>query len=253
MGFFLSHLLLKTIRAAATDRQLGSRYLGLARPFWQSYLDRRALESPAQHELTARAIQHVAACSLARVDGKSPVEYLDAGMQAVARAFARDSTSRRPATWDDLHGSSTTRLAEGWNGRVESTEGPPGTRLARAADRGSRRDRLDRGRRPRDRTLGASTGRHEALELRDGDNPRHGGLSVGRAVDNVVREIAPAVLGMRSRRSVGLDARLIALDGTLNKSRLGANALLGVSPRGRSCRRRRAWRRAFHPFKQTLV
>ena len=76
---------------------------------------------------------------------------------------------------------------------------------------------------------GASTGRHEALELRDAENPRYGGLSVTRAVDNVIREIAPAVLGMDLDDQSGLDAQLIALDGTSNKSRLGANALLGVS------------------------
>lgn len=102
LGFFLSHLLLKTIRASVSDRQLGSRYLGLARPFWQSYLDRRAPDSAAQIELAGRAIQHVAACSLARVDGKSPVEYLDACMQAVARAFARDALLSGASTWDDL-------------------------------------------------------------------------------------------------------------------------------------------------------
>ena len=76
---------------------------------------------------------------------------------------------------------------------------------------------------------GASTGRHEALELRDAADPRYGGLGVTRAVHNVVREIAPAVLGMDLDDQSGLDARLIALDGTPNKSRLGANALLGVS------------------------
>jgi enolase len=76
---------------------------------------------------------------------------------------------------------------------------------------------------------GASTGRHEALELRDTDNPRYGGLGVTRAVENVMREIAPAVLGMDLDDQAKLDARLIALDGTPNKGRLGANALLGVS------------------------
>ncbi len=76
---------------------------------------------------------------------------------------------------------------------------------------------------------GASTGRHEALELRDAESGRYGGLGVTRAVDNVIREIAPAVLGMDLDDQSGLDARLIALDGTPNKSRLGANALLGVS------------------------
>jgi enolase len=76
---------------------------------------------------------------------------------------------------------------------------------------------------------GASTGRHEALELRDAGDPRYGGLGVLQAVLNVTREIAPVVEGMDLEDQAGLDARLIAIDGTPNKSRLGANALLGVS------------------------
>jgi enolase len=76
---------------------------------------------------------------------------------------------------------------------------------------------------------GASTGRHEALELRDAEVPRYGGLGVLRAADHVNREIAAAVAGMDLDDQGGLDARLIALDGTPNKSRLGANAVLGVS------------------------
>jgi 5-methylthioribose kinase len=102
LGFFLSHLLLKTIRAAATDRQLASRYLALTPRFWASYLDRRGLDRSAKSELVGRAIQHVAACALARVDGKSPVEYLDAAGQAVARFFAREALFRRPPTWDEF-------------------------------------------------------------------------------------------------------------------------------------------------------
>ncbi|MGC8643533.1 MAG: phosphopyruvate hydratase [Isosphaeraceae bacterium] len=76
---------------------------------------------------------------------------------------------------------------------------------------------------------GASTGRHEALELRDKDNPRYGGLAVFQAVDNVASVIAPAVIGMALDDQSALDAKLLELDGTPNKSRLGANALLGVS------------------------
>jgi enolase len=76
---------------------------------------------------------------------------------------------------------------------------------------------------------GASTGRHEAIELRDGDRRRYGGLGVLKAVDNVARLIAPAVAGIDPDDQAALDARLIALDGTPNKSRLGANAVLGVS------------------------
>jgi enolase len=76
---------------------------------------------------------------------------------------------------------------------------------------------------------GASTGRHEALELRDTECKRFGGRGVRRAVGHVTAEIAPAVLGMDLEDQATIDARMIALDGTQNKGRLGANALLGVS------------------------
>ena len=76
---------------------------------------------------------------------------------------------------------------------------------------------------------GASTGRHEAIELRDTDSKRHGGQGVLRAVANVAREIAAAVVGFDLDDQSALDAALIALDGTPNKGRLGANAVLGVS------------------------
>ncbi|MCR4409310.1 MAG: phosphopyruvate hydratase [Candidatus Saccharicenans sp.] len=76
---------------------------------------------------------------------------------------------------------------------------------------------------------GASTGVHEALELRDGDKKRYSGKGVLKAVDNVNRLIAPEVCGLDACDQSGLDSRLLALDGTPNKSRLGANAILGVS------------------------
>lgn len=76
---------------------------------------------------------------------------------------------------------------------------------------------------------GASTGRHEALELRDGDARRLGGRGVRRAVQNVNDSIAPALLGQDALDQSRIDTALIALDGTPDKSRLGANALLGVS------------------------
>ncbi|NNM54182.1 MAG: phosphopyruvate hydratase [Spirochaetales bacterium] len=75
---------------------------------------------------------------------------------------------------------------------------------------------------------GASTGIHEALELRDGE-PRYGGKGVLNAVANVNQKIAPAILGREGFDQPGLDAALLALDGTPNKSNLGANAILGVS------------------------
>jgi enolase 1/2/3 len=76
---------------------------------------------------------------------------------------------------------------------------------------------------------GASTGRHEAWELRDGNPGRFLGRSVFRAVRNVEEEIKPALCGLEVADQEGLDRRLIELDGTPNKSRLGANAILAVS------------------------
>jgi enolase len=76
---------------------------------------------------------------------------------------------------------------------------------------------------------GASTGVHEAVELRDGDKSRWGGKGVGKAVAAVNGEIAEAVTGLDAEEQAQLDAELIALDGTTNKGRLGANAILGVS------------------------
>ncbi len=76
---------------------------------------------------------------------------------------------------------------------------------------------------------GASTGAHEAVELRDGDQKRFGGKGVRRAVDAVNGEIFDALSGFEAEDQIALDRVLIALDGTENKSRLGANAVLGVS------------------------
>jgi enolase len=76
---------------------------------------------------------------------------------------------------------------------------------------------------------GASTGKREALELRDKRRKRYGGKGVLKAVKNVKEIIAPALLGADAADQTGLDRRLIELDGTPNKSKLGANAILGVS------------------------
>jgi enolase len=76
---------------------------------------------------------------------------------------------------------------------------------------------------------GASTGAHEAVELRDGDPDRYGGKGVLKAVDNVIETIAPALEGEDAADQAAIDAALIAIDGTPNKSSLGANAILGVS------------------------
>jgi enolase len=76
---------------------------------------------------------------------------------------------------------------------------------------------------------GASTGAHEAVELRDGDASRYGGKGVLNAVKNVNEIIAPEIIGMEAVRQIDIDALMIDLDGSPNKGRLGANAILGVS------------------------
>ncbi|MCG2788281.1 MAG: phosphopyruvate hydratase [Anaerolineae bacterium] len=76
---------------------------------------------------------------------------------------------------------------------------------------------------------GASTGVHEALEMRDGDKARYGGKGVLKAVDNVNEQISDALYGWDAAEQKAIDMELLALDGTPNKSNLGANAMLGVS------------------------
>jgi enolase len=76
---------------------------------------------------------------------------------------------------------------------------------------------------------GASTGEHEAWELRDGDKKRYGGKGVLRAVANVNEKIAPALAGSDARDQAKIDTRMIEMDGSSNKKNLGANAMLGVS------------------------
>ena len=76
---------------------------------------------------------------------------------------------------------------------------------------------------------GASTGVHEALELRDGDKGRYLGKGVSKAVEHVNNEIAETLFGMDALDQVGVDRAMLDLDGTPNKSKLGANAILGAS------------------------
>ncbi|MDD4722381.1 MAG: phosphopyruvate hydratase, partial [Acidaminococcaceae bacterium] len=76
---------------------------------------------------------------------------------------------------------------------------------------------------------GASTGVHEAVELRDGDKNRYMGKGVIKAIDNVNDVIAEALIGLDPVRQVEIDEMLVRLDGTTNKGKLGANAILGVS------------------------
>ncbi|MDQ5931654.1 MAG: enolase [Patescibacteria group bacterium] len=82
---------------------------------------------------------------------------------------------------------------------------------------------------------GASTGSHEALELRDGDEKRYGGKGVLKAVRNIEKKIAPMLIGVDVRKQREIDSIMIDLDGTKNKTKLGANAILGVSLAAARC------------------
>ena len=92
---------------------------------------------------------------------------------------------------------------------------------------------------------GASTGEHEAWELRDGETKRYGGKGVLKAVANVNGKIADALEGFDARAQEKIDAKLIELDGSPNKKISGANALLGVSLPPRTLPRRRQTFRSF--------
>src|SRR5207237_10589191 len=76
---------------------------------------------------------------------------------------------------------------------------------------------------------GASTGEHEAVELRDDDKKKYRGKSVYKAVENINSKIAPELIGLDPRDQEAIDALMIELDGTPNKGKLGSNAILGVS------------------------
>ena len=88
---------------------------------------------------------------------------------------------------------------------------------------------------------GASTGEHEAVELRDGDEERYSGKGVLKAVENVNGEIAEALANMDASDQRALDQKMIELDGTENKGRLGANAILAVSMAAAARRQQLLW------------
>lgn len=100
LGFFLSHLMLKAIRASATaaTRDQSPRLLEAAAAFWLTY----QRETEFDDDFAPRVARHTAACILARVDGKSPVEYLTAGGKEVARGFALRTFKCEPAGWDEM-------------------------------------------------------------------------------------------------------------------------------------------------------
>jgi 5-methylthioribose kinase len=101
LGFFLTHLVLKSIRAAPA----GERYLSLANSFWNAYREALVPQvgGPEMADLEQRAMLNLAGCLLARIDGKSPVDYLNPQQQAVVRGLASGWLVQPPAGWNDAH------------------------------------------------------------------------------------------------------------------------------------------------------
>jgi 5-methylthioribose kinase len=106
LGFFLSHLLLKAFRAA--QRGSPDPYLHLIGRFWESYLARTRIDPGG--ERIQRTAHHAAACALARVDGKSPVDYLDDRAREAVRRFARDAMWEDALSWERLVGSAAREM-----------------------------------------------------------------------------------------------------------------------------------------------
>ena len=102
LGFFLSHLVLKTIHMGRHSPGARRRYVDLTLRFWDAYLERIERGAWKVDGLVPRSIEHTAACLLARVDGKSPVEYLDPAGQDLARRLALEALQTRPETWADF-------------------------------------------------------------------------------------------------------------------------------------------------------
>ena len=153
----------------------------------------------------------------------------------ITRSLATDLLRSQTQTWDEVATKlrfDPAGLLQGTNDDHDSADpGEAGPRFARAfptveVDVTASTGKIGHAHRA---ASVARTGKHEAVELRDRDDPRYDGLSVTRAVAHVNGEIATALLGMTLDDQRAIDARLVELDGTANKGRLGANAILGAS------------------------
>ena len=177
--------------------------------------------------LEARAAALLPALFLARVDGKSPVEYLtrESERAAVRRCAApliadppRRVSGRRQRMEPQPLSDPVIRTISAR--RIWDSRGRPTVEAEVALSDGA----AGRGMAP----AGASRGAHEAVDKRDGGK-RLGGLDVQTALEGIRAEIAPALIGLDPFDQAGVDAKLVALDGTPNKARLGGNALTAVS------------------------
>ena len=229
LAFCLNHLLLKTVWVPSAEDALNESFDALA----GAYLSGADWEPAGAVDRRAAAL--LPALLLARIDGKSPVEYLtDESAKDKVRQKARAMLQNRPETVKDVRAAWTER-----KGRMRHSAGTGGIFIDQIV---GRRVWDSRGRPTVEAEVvltngawgraiapsGASTGTNEAIDLRDGGAP-FGGLGVDNAVRNVSTEIAGALRGMSAMDQAAIDRRLIELDGTPQKSRLGGNATVAVS------------------------
>lgn len=230
LAFCLNHLLLKTLWVPSAESDLLAAFDALA----QGYL--RGVDWEPAAALEERAAQLLPALLLARIDGKSPVEYLtEERAKDTVRQVARPLLKRGPQTlegvrraWADRD-SSVRQVSGRIDGprierligrRVWDSRGRPTVEAEVVLSNGASGRAIA--------PAGASTGVNEAIDLRDGGR-EFGGLGVERAVRHVSGEIATALRGLSILDQGAIDRRLIELDGTPNKARLGANATVAVS------------------------
>jgi len=237
LAFCLNHLLLKTVWVPSCEAALVESFDALA----GSYL--RDVDWEPAGAVNHRAATLLPALLLARIDGKSPVEYLtEESAKNDVRRKARAMLQNLPTSVTEVR-SAWLGNAVGGPGLVGPVRRPglirPGLLIAQVI---GRRVWDSRGRPTVEAEIvlsngawgraiapsGASTGSNEAIELRDGGAP-FGGLGVDRAVRNIAVEIAPALRGMPAMDQEAIDRRLVELDGTPQKARLGGNATVAVS------------------------
>ena len=233
LAFCLNHLLLKGAREGV-DR---TRYIAAFSALAAAYLD--GVDWESANEIEARAAALLPALFLARVDGKSPVEYLtrDSERAAVRRCAIPDE--RRAPSHRSAAASPEGRRPSGANcrrlgacamsepviqslvaRRIWDSRGRPTVEAEIKLSDGA----VGRGIAP----AGASRGSREAIDKRDGGK-RFGGFDVQDALRGIATEIAPALVGLDPFDQAAIDAKLVALDGSPNKARLGGNALTAVS------------------------
>ncbi|HET9467722.1 MAG TPA: phosphotransferase, partial [Vicinamibacterales bacterium] len=238
LAFCLNHLLLKTLWVPSVEQELLASYDALS----SAYL--RGVDWEPGAALEQRAARLLPGLFLARIDGKSPVEYLtDEASKDTVRRAARAMLLHPVDRLADVRDTWALRLRSGQASRASERSRSSGARRSDHIEKVIGRRVWDSRGRPtveaeivlangvRGRAIapaGASTGIYEAVDLRDGGD-MFGGLGVERAVGHVSTKIANALRGMSVLDQAAIDRALIDLDGTPNKARLGGNATVAVS------------------------